>query len=320
MEQRSYHSSHHIWPHFLWTECAVIGRSYGELGRFTAFNHFTAAATNHGHSVQKKRGQIRCDERYELSWKQSVVVWLTIFIGYVSGKPVSEPRKQLYTRTQKRARHKVLSWPTKKQEGWRMGRRVGVGAGGWLSFLDVGQDADAVGGAGAGAWAAHEHDRLVRLENLAFVGETHRELETIVYVLLPLRRLRLWNRIASRLRTMLDAHYCRRCRTSARVTTVSRAKTAEPSEIPFCTGGRAGQPSVGPRNRVSEGTFCGLQTKKKTSTIYNRSTFSAILQHYCLMYLLYVKIIIPTQLKQKMKQEKRKSVASMVNILATLHY
>jgi len=29
-------SLHLIWPHLIWTECVVIGRSHAELGRFTA--------------------------------------------------------------------------------------------------------------------------------------------------------------------------------------------------------------------------------------------------------------------------------------------
>ena len=63
-----------------------------------------------------------------------------------------------------------------------------------LSLLDVGEDTDAVGGPRSGAGAADEDDGLVRFENFVFVAETHRELQPVVYVLLPLRRLRLYNK------------------------------------------------------------------------------------------------------------------------------
>jgi len=65
---------------------------------------------------------------------------------------------------------------------------------GWLAvlFLDVRQDADAVGGARTRSRATHEDDGLVRLEQVVLVAEAHRVLQSVVDVLLPLRRLRLW--------------------------------------------------------------------------------------------------------------------------------
>ena len=62
---------------------------------------------------------------------------------------------------------------------------------GFLSSLDVRQNTDAVGGARTGTRAAHEDDGLMRLEDTMFVTEPHRILKSIVYVLFPLRRLRL---------------------------------------------------------------------------------------------------------------------------------
>ena len=60
-----------------------------------------------------------------------------------------------------------------------------------LWFLDVRQNANAVGGARTRARTTHEDDGLVRLEKFVFVTEAHRELKSIVDVLFPLRRLRL---------------------------------------------------------------------------------------------------------------------------------
>jgi len=60
-------------------------------------------------------------------------------------------------------------------------------------FLNVWQDANAVGGAWARPGATHEDDRLVRFQQFVFVTEAHRELQPVVNILLPLGRFRFYN-------------------------------------------------------------------------------------------------------------------------------
>jgi len=66
-----------------------------------------------------------------------------------------------------------------------------ISEGSSLWFLDVGQDANTVGGPRARARATHEHDRLVRFEQTSIVSEAHGEHQSIVNVLFPLGCLRL---------------------------------------------------------------------------------------------------------------------------------
>jgi len=58
VEERSYYSSHLGRPHFTRTDCAVIGRSHGELGRFAAHGPARCMWLRPitAHSVQTKRG------------------------------------------------------------------------------------------------------------------------------------------------------------------------------------------------------------------------------------------------------------------------
>jgi len=58
-------------------------------------------------------------------------------------------------------------------------------------LLDVGQNADAVGGPGTRAGATHEDDGLVRFQQFVLVSEAHRKLQPVVDVLFPLGCLRL---------------------------------------------------------------------------------------------------------------------------------
>jgi len=67
-----------------------------------------------------------------------------------------------------------------------------ISEGSSLRFLDVGQDANTVGGPRARARATHEHDRLVRFEQTSIVSEAHGEHQSIVDVLFPLGCLRLY--------------------------------------------------------------------------------------------------------------------------------
>ena len=98
--------------------------------------------------------------------------------------------KMIKTSAANRESVRDKQWTRKRAEGgvglvWRRRLRL---------LLDVGQDADAVGGARSGTRAADEDDGLVRLEQIVLVAETHRELQPVVNVLLPLRRLRLCTR------------------------------------------------------------------------------------------------------------------------------
>jgi len=60
------------WPHFIRTECAMIGRSHGELGRFTAHKPVRCERdqSHTAHSVQMKLSiEVKWDEmRWDHDW------------------------------------------------------------------------------------------------------------------------------------------------------------------------------------------------------------------------------------------------------------
>jgi len=62
------------WPYFVWTECAVIGRSHGGVGSvWCEATQFAVAATDHGALSSKvrrdevRRGEVTWDERSDLN-------------------------------------------------------------------------------------------------------------------------------------------------------------------------------------------------------------------------------------------------------------